>query len=1459
MAGTLVVGRVAVRIWPDTRLFKQDLEAQLEEKTSSVDAKVPVEAELQAEQMEADLEQKVKRLSRIRIALRAQVKGLDKDVLAATKAAEGLSKADPITFSTDVHGLDLTKAMDRGIKEAITRRFASAINSSLAKGMKVDPEQLQKLAREVEVGLGPVSISPSLGKGFLDEARKARSELQGEANKVSWFDPKNFERDVVARLGGKTVTVPIKYNGSDKDFRNQYRKLVNDSIRDTNKTMPGILGNAFGRAIGNPIIESVRAAGFRLKNLFSDVSAIRIKAEVDESTLAKAEIELELWFKRLKVMTTHVKTVLDKKSVRGVITGLGALSGGRVFKNLVTLEPFKHLDEQLPKISLMATMLGQAANYLISMSSDAFALGRSIAQIAPAALVLPGIFAGAATSMIVLTTAMSTMKKQAVGVYNQWSALQKKIGKNFWSAAAKPMSTFLSDMSGGFKRTSTILGGFIAKVLGSFHDIVSPHIASYVTALGKGFSIIGGASPAIAHIVKTFGDLGAKATPRLAQWVADMTNKFSAWMKLKGKSGLNRMIEDAITNIKSLWNVAAGTQKILSGISKAATAAGGATLTSLGDSLQRIAKIVNSSGFQARLTNVFASARDAIENMVGVSGPAVSKMFRDIGDNADKLLPKVGIVAGKIIASFATVFDQPQVGNSILNFFDALNGTLDKLQPTLTNVSNGMAGVINVLAKMLTAFEPIVEIAFGALESHATGLLKSIQVVIENLSSGLATYMTDLLPAIDQLAPALLSLLENTSGDIKNILVVAGPAVEALLRLLAGAATVLSSIPGPLQGVFALALGGALAVKVALGGWKSVLGEWAVKAKAVGASVQESFKGSAISNFGSKLKGLVSNLAGIAIKAFMVSAALNAIGAALDTRQAVAGADALSLAMQKIQDNSDFSSLNTQLRNSMWPDAVNKFDDLTLSMKKFKDQTQGFSGNLTGLTDKILGFLGTADASNTQKLKDTFESYDQFLANLTKTDPSSATAIFDQLKAKAIAAGWSVEDLSKVFDDYQAAAALAAGKASGSFKKSAEEIAADAEAAKSSFLGTQNTMVNQMKLLGSKNKALIAHQLVQQRNTMLTEMAKTATGADKEILGKASALNDKISSATTKLGNATSKKAKEKYSKELDTLLATYQEKFGTDISTLLTGGSSGSDTMSAAISAMVGNGLTPEAKATLTSSIETPVNTAVDNAKIKIATLPGAITGLDIAGKVNAKVAEAQTAITTGAATITAGMSGTLITFAVTASTMASTAVGTLRTLVSASFGAIETGMSEYVIAYSTQSSLVEGMASTLRDRVKGNVTVDLSLQGAAAVNSFISGATSADSLSRVVAAAKLVGKTFKDNKGPLSYDRVMMVPEGKATVAGYVDGILSQVNAVKSAAKTVTNAAAGEFGSAADRAISAAATSSSIDKLAVSANQTVYTIGDVTVDVKELEGVKTIDQLAKTLRRKKRQAGGK
>ena len=71
---TTVVGRVAVRVLPETGGFKERLRRDLTKETAGVDAEVPVEANLDAEGLEQELRAKVKELKdRFEVQIRSTI------------------------------------------------------------------------------------------------------------------------------------------------------------------------------------------------------------------------------------------------------------------------------------------------------------------------------------------------------------------------------------------------------------------------------------------------------------------------------------------------------------------------------------------------------------------------------------------------------------------------------------------------------------------------------------------------------------------------------------------------------------------------------------------------------------------------------------------------------------------------------------------------------------------------------------------------------------------------------------------------------------------------------------------------------------------------------------------------------------------------------------------------------------------------------------------------------------------------------------------------------------------------------------------------------------------------------------------------------------------------------------------------------------------------------------------
>lgn len=1439
---TLIVGRVAVRVVPDTGNFRDELKADLKAKTSGIDAEVPVDATLNAEDLESRLQAKAKELSdKLRIDVGTRLKNtLNRQVRVATRAAELQSKADPISFTADGDGV--VNAVTRGLREAISRRVASGINEAIRKGVRVDGRSVDRMVMQVEASFGDMEVRPKLGDSFLSEARHARGILESQAEKVRWFDGQAIDREVAARVGRHLVTVPVKFDGSSDDFQRQLKRSVADATSG-DRGMFSDLSQKITRPVSDALFNLRRKLAF----ILTDLKAV-VKTDVSEPALLRSEIELEMWFKRLKILTSEIKVVLNKKSVHGVMAAVAALSGGRLFKKLVSLEPLKNLDTQLPKIALMTTLIGQSVNLITSMVAGTLSLGRSIAQIIPLALALPGAFAAAGVAIYSMVAPLREFNKRIPDMGVGLKAMQAQMTTAFWSKAHAGLSSLtllLPVLTRGFARVGSAAGAFIGALALESVKRVGPTLTPFFTSVAKSFGIFTKVAPSMAQIIAGFVKLGTHYVPILTEALGGQIKRLDSWLTRAIASGeAFNWIDNALVQFRNLGQVIAGAYRVMKGLSKAAADAGAMTLGSLAASLDHMQKVINEPDFQRRLTNIFASARAAVQAMVAQSTPAINALFRTIGDGADRLLPKIGLAAGQMLQMFANLLNSDAVGGGLVYFFDSLNTTLANLQPSIKFVSIGLGGLLKTIGVMLTSFEPIVEISFGALQAHADGLLKSVQNVVKILGAAFANALRQLMPAVEKLAPAMLDIAESLARAASQVLTAIGPALAALLGLIANVAVAFSNLPGFVQA----ALVAFVAFKaIAAGGWAQLvtagIAGLITKVSALRASFLSTIP--AINAATTRAGAFVGTLKSIAAKALIAGLAVGTIVSAM---QRPIGANEMELAVNKLAA-ADLSGVNAQVKD-LWgtlPGTTKQVSDLSFAFQGFRRDNNWFWNG----ADAITGFFsGGAIRSGVGKFSDELKALDSQLASLQNVDSAKAAAAFEQIKAQATLAGYSVDELRALFPEYSSAVELASGQASGAFAKSSEQIKQDAQDIQDKVFAAFEKMDSRVAVLSGKAKVAEAKSLVTSRAAMLTQIKATASASDQAIIAAAQKLNNKIAAATAALGSAQGKSAKEKASKELDDLLAEYQSKFGNLPSLLNTDQAS----LSSAISQMVGNGLNTSDQQKIADSIQAPVDRAIGDVKSKLTQMQADVAAMDIGGRVSGMMAAAVPLITNGFASLKIAVNTEMLGLAQSVASAATQMLSPIGPAMAATISSAVSALDGLGPAAAIRAS-VSMTAST--PAIRSAVSISLLAEGKSVAQSFVDGLLS--KLPEVIDAAKRLGKAAKDNKGPISYDRVMLIPEGRATVDGYITGLTDRIPKLKAAAGDLTrvmesvsfSSESSQRGREFARAAVASATATTAS--------TVYQIGDVTVDVSELSGLKDINEIAKYLRRKKRQAGGK
>jgi phage-related protein len=534
-------------------------------------------------------------------------------------------------------------------------------------------------------------------------------------------------------------------------------------------------------------------AAHDLKDWADNHSPIKIKVEPDWSSTGAA-----ITSARMAVLT-RPRTVsiipdLNNAAVAKVGAALAALSGARVISEMFEHlgNTIRNLDKSVPIIGSLATAMAGLAGFGLTAASNLFALSSSLAQIGPAALLLPGLFGGLAVGLGASFAAFKDFNKVLPEVKTQLSALQDTISKNFWEKAKAPIKDLvdglLPKLSAGFAKTSTQLGGFFGSLATGLKGALDPALNQMFGDLSQSIQIMTGHTGSLANIIATLGKVGTSYLPELASWFGNLTDRFSTFLtKSEGNGKLAEWIDLAIQNLKELGGVISNLFGIFAGLGRAAQQAGGSTLAMLNDTLKGIHDTVDSPAFQSGLVDVFKAAHTAMNTIATTSGPAVKNLFLELGKLLTSVLPQVGQIIGTALSAVASALAQPAVTNGIKAVFDGILVAVNALAPAMGPVGQALGALLQVVGTMLTAFGPLIAAVLTPLATAFAQLAPMIQPVITMLSGALLQAVQMLAPLLMQLVPvigaALTGAFSALSGILPSIMTAMGSMLQAVVPL----------------------------------------------------------------------------------------------------------------------------------------------------------------------------------------------------------------------------------------------------------------------------------------------------------------------------------------------------------------------------------------------------------------------------------------------------------------------------------------------------------------------------------------------------------------------------------------------------------------------------------------------------------------------------------------------------
>ncbi|WP_145012309.1 hypothetical protein [Kocuria salsicia] len=748
MAGGKEVGRVQIRVLPDSTNFGAELKRKL---------------------------QQIERTAKVTIKTALDTTGLAGE---AKRAAAAAGKSAKVTLST---------ALDsKGVRQAVTdaKRQAQSVaeKAPIKAPLDIDTERgwQERVTREVKAAAARLEAQIPL----TVDGERMRADLA---------------KTVKTAAENLNATVPVDAEQAAA-FRSKVQAMV-DQIES--------------RAAELKIAADTAAARRDADDLRDSIDGRKATFNVDADTGAAAARLAVL--ARDRIINLHAQ--LSAGSIGKVTAALAGLSGARVAGDAIqhVSDVLTNLDRSVPRVAALGTAFVNLGSAALAGTSNILSLAGSVASIAPAALAVPGIFAGIAVGATTMILALKDAGKVLGDLGPQFSALQGSISSSFWAKAEAPIRSLASSalplLETKLSAVSSSIGTFFAGIAKGLSTKLSlGQLGTQMDYLKSSIDIAAGAAQPLVRSIMTLGTAGASYLPQLAGWFTKLTAQFDAFItKSAGDGSLHRWITGGVSALQDLGRVIGSTAGILGGFATAAANAGGASLGALADGLQRVNAAINGPVWQGALTTVFQGAHDAMAALApGVS--ALGSAFLSLAPTIAQVMTLAGQAGSALLEGLGAALQNPVFQSGATALFQGILTGVQALQPAFPALGAAAGSLMSVLGTLASTIGPVLGTTIQALAPVFTALMAAIQPIIPVLGQALVS-------AISALAPILVAVAQgiaNFTNAFPGLAAVIGVVAAAVVALLPVLVSVISGIVG-----FATTIAGAIG---AFGGFAAIAG-----------------------------------------------------------------------------------------------------------------------------------------------------------------------------------------------------------------------------------------------------------------------------------------------------------------------------------------------------------------------------------------------------------------------------------------------------------------------------------------------------------------------------------------------------------------------------------------------------------------------------------------------------------
>ncbi|MEU9795067.1 hypothetical protein AB0E27_31530 [Streptomyces sparsogenes] len=764
-----VIGRVSVRVLPDTDSFRRQAQKDLDRIEKQLEVKVEVKpvlgnflSEMLREIRKINQQNRQTDSRKVRIYTKLALSNISEELRKAIRRYEDVAKSEKVQLKTTLDTTDIdVKISDKSLRD-MTDQLKDWRDRNSPQKITIQPDlsATSNAATSARLALltrpRKVSIVPELNNAALAKVATALAALSGMRVVNELFENfgnilRNLDKSVpiIGTMASAIAGLAALALTSASNLFALSASLA--QIGAVGLTLPGVLG---GFAVGIGVTVAA------LKDFNKEVPEVK-----QALSGLQDQISSNFWAQAREPIRELVDELLPRfaRGFRSAATEIGKFFGSFATDLTKALDP-----------GLVDKMFGYLNESIKTATGGTKTFASIIAQLGE-----------------VGASYLPDLAGWFVNISKEFDAWLKKKGQLGLKAEINEGIQSLKDLGGVLYETGGILAGvaraaeeaggstlgMLRDTLRSIHETVDSEgfqrgmVDVFKAAHQAMSNLATQAGPAVKNLFKEIGDLLTTVLPQAGEIIGTAVGAIA-----------DALAQPAVTEgVKAVFDGLLGAVQALAPAMAPLGEALGAIMQLVGEMLPVFAALVSAAVIP--LAGAFAQIAPQVTPLIALLGGALTQAFQALGPYVERMVPVVGKALSSAFAFLAKVLPP------IAELFGMI---MEAVAPLAKQLVNALAPILPILAEALvqifTALQPIVKIALEILTAVIEPLLPMLSEVIQSLLPPLADAVTRVAKALEPLLEALLAVVEF----IMPVLV---PVIEFLIEILAGA------LVGAIEGV----------------------------------------------------------------------------------------------------------------------------------------------------------------------------------------------------------------------------------------------------------------------------------------------------------------------------------------------------------------------------------------------------------------------------------------------------------------------------------------------------------------------------------------------------------------------------------------------------------------------------------------------------------------------------------